>query len=81
VKRVKLTPEERRIEADIDKYIPVDGKAYDEIVRAIEARKKDAVLHIRLSSHDLSGIRRKAKLLGVKYQSFVAEILHRVAQA
>ncbi len=81
MKKIKLTAEERRIESEIDRYVPSDPKAMTEIVRAIEARKKDSVLHIRISKQDLNGIKQKARLLGVKYQSFVSEVLHRVAQA
>ncbi len=54
---------------------------YEEIVKAITARKKDTVLNIRVNGNDLQGIKHKAHRLGIKYQTFIAEILHRIAQA
>jgi predicted DNA binding CopG/RHH family protein len=45
----------------------------------IARRKKDAVLNVRINSDDLEGIKQKARKLGVKYQTFVSEILHKVA--
>jgi predicted DNA binding CopG/RHH family protein len=80
MKNIRLTKEEQAIEDSIDKYVPVDAKTYKEMVQAIEDRKKDAVLSIRLSSRDLNSIKQKAHKLGVKYQTLIAEILHKVAQ-
>lgn len=45
----------------------------------IAKRKKDAVLNIRINSEDLKRIKQKAKKMGVKYQTFISEILHRIA--
>ena len=77
----RLTREEREIEENIEKFVPVDKKEYEEIVRALEARKKNAVLNIRVSKYDLDGIKKKAAQLGIRYETFIAEILHKVAQA
>lgn len=81
MKKFKLSREEQEIEDNIEKCVPVDAKTFNKIVRAIKAYKKDAVLSIRLNSGDLNAIKRKAEKLGVKYQSFIAEILHRAAQS
>ena len=51
------------------------------IARTIAVRKKDSVLNIRLNSRDLKDIKHKASRLGIRYQTFIAEILHKVAQA
>ncbi len=40
-----------------------------------------AVMNIRVNSNDLEHIKRKAQKLGIKYQTFISEILHRVARA
>jgi len=80
MKKIKLTKEEKAIESSIEQYVPASSKEVNEIVEAIAARKKDAVLNIRISNYDLQNIKHKAKKLGVKYQTFVSEILHKVAQ-
>jgi len=81
MRKIKLTREERWIEEHAEEFVPVDKDKYDEIARAIAARKKDAVLNIRVNSYDLEHIKQKAQKLGIKYQTFISEILHKVAQA
>ena len=81
MKRIKLTKEEKAIEATLEEYIPVNRREFEEIAQAISARRKDAVLNIRLSRTDLDHLKGKAKKLGVKYQTFLSEVLHRVGGA
>ena len=81
MKRIKLTKEEKAIEATLEEYIPVNRREFEQIAQAISARRKDAVLNIRLSRTDLDHLKEKAKKLGVKYQTFLSEVLHRVAGA
>ena len=81
MRRIKLTRQERAIEAAAERgeYVPVSKREADEILAILAARKKDAVLNIRINSQDLKHIKQKAEKLGIKYQTFIAEILHRVA--
>lgn len=79
IKRIKLTPYEKRIEAASDEYRPVSKAEFEEIARALERRKKDAVLSLRINQGDLDNLKKKAAKLGVKYQTLIAEILHRMA--
>jgi predicted DNA binding CopG/RHH family protein len=81
MKNIKLSKQEKDIENVIDQYVPVSGKEFNEISQAIALRKKDAVLNVRINSHDLENIKFKAKKLGLKYQTFVSELLHKVAEA
>jgi predicted DNA binding CopG/RHH family protein len=83
MKRIKLTKKEKAIEEALlnGEYASVDRKKFDEISQAIAARRKDAVLNIRVNSRDLKSIKQKADKLGIKYQTFISELLHRVAQA
>ena len=83
MKRIKLTREEQAIEdaALRGEYVPVSKEEFDEIVQAIRAHRKDTVLNIRINGQDLKNIKEKARRLGVKYQTFISEVLHRVAQA
>lgn len=42
--------------------------------------KKDRRINIRLSSHDLLGIQRKAARKGIPYQAFIAGLIHQYVQ-
>jgi len=81
MKTMKLTKEEREIERALirGEYRPAGKAEIDEIARALSGRKKDAVLNIRVNGEDLKNIKRKAKRLGVAYQTFISEIIHRFA--
>ncbi len=81
MRKIKLTKEEMAIEQSLEEFVPVSRQEFGQIVEAIEQRKKDAVLNIRINRYDLEGIKQKAKKLGIKYQTFISEILHKVAQA
>lgn len=83
MRRIKLTRQEQAIEdaALRGEYVPVSKEKLEEIGRILAAYKKDAVLSIRINSQDLKDIKAKAEKFGVRYQTFIAEILHRVAQA
>ena len=81
MRKIKLTKEEQWIENHLEEFVPVGKDKFNEIVQALEARKKNAVLNIRVNSYDLEHIKRKAQKLGIKYQTFISEILHKVAQA
>lgn len=62
-------------------YVDVPKEEFAAIADAVAARRKDAVLNLRVNSRDLESIKQKARKLGIKYQSFISEILHRVAQS
>lgn len=81
MRKIKLTKQERWIEDHAEEFVPVSRQEYNKIVEALERRKKDAVLNIRVNSFDLQHIKQKAHKLGIKYQTFISEILHKVAQA
>jgi len=81
MRKIKLTKAERWIEDHAEEFVPVKGKLYDQIVAALERKKKDAVLNIRVNSYDLQNIKQKAQKMGVKYQTLISEILHKVASA
>ncbi len=83
MRQIKLTKEEQEIEDALVRgdYKDVSKSDFEEIARALALRRKDAVLNIRLNSQDLRSIKQKAKRLGVKYQTFISEVLHRVAHS
>ncbi len=49
------------------------------IAKSIAARKKDAVLNVRVNSRDLVAIKQRSQRLGIKYQTFISEVIHRIA--
>jgi len=83
MKRVKLTNREKQVEEALakDEYADVSKSEFRELADAIGARKKDAVLNLRINSGDLANLKRRAAKLGVKYQTFISEILHRIAHS
>ena len=81
MKKFKLSKYEQAIEDTIDEYVPVARHEFEAMKKMFEARKKNAVLNIRINQGDLDSLKDKAKQIGVKYQTFIAEILHKVATA
>lgn len=83
MRTVKLTRQEKAVEDALIKreYISAGKEKFNEIAEAIVARRKDTVLNIRVNSRDLRQLKSKAQQLGLKYQTFISEILHRIAQA
>ena len=81
MRKVKLTKEEQWYEDHAEEFVPVSKEKFEAIAKAIEARKKDAVLNIRVNSCDLEYFKQKARKLGIKYQTFISEILHKIARA
>ena len=83
MRKVNLTRQEKAIEDSLLKgeYANVAKSEFAAIAEAISARKKDAVLNIRVNSRDLASIKQRAQRLGIRYQTFISELLHRIAQA
>ncbi|MBI2119887.1 MAG: hypothetical protein HYT97_09740 [Elusimicrobia bacterium] len=83
MRKLKLSKQESEIEKALvsGEYIKIDHQEFEEIAQAISHRKKDSVLNIRVNSEDLKNIKQKANRLGVKYQTFVSELLHQVAHS
>lgn len=80
MRKIKLTKHEQWIEDHAEEFVPLRGEEYKRIAEALERRKKDAVLNIRVNSYDLQALKDKARKLGIKYQSYISEILHKIAQ-
>jgi predicted DNA binding CopG/RHH family protein len=78
---IKLTKREQEIENALmaGKLVDIDKEELERISQAISRRKKDAVLNIRINSQDLKSIKQKAKKLGIKYQTLISEVLHKIA--
>jgi len=83
MRRIRLTKYEQSIEDAIGRgeYKAVSKEEDESIRRMLAAYRKNAVLHMRINSNDLSLIKSKARKLGVRYQTFIAEYLHKFAHA
>lgn len=81
MKKIKLTRSEQAIERAIERgeYRPASREEFNEIAAALARRKKDAVLNIRVNSQDLEIIKKRAKKMGIPYQTFVSELIHQYA--
>ncbi len=83
MKKNHLSEEEKEImeSIEMDEFIPVTGIELKEVAEAIAARKKDMTLTIRVNHKDINRIKKMAQKRGIPYQSYISEVIHRVAQA
>jgi predicted DNA binding CopG/RHH family protein len=83
MRKIKLTKQEKEIENALlqGEYIDIDKNKFKEIAESIASRKKDSVLNIRINSKDLGLLRKKARQFGIRYQTFISELLHRIAHS
>ena len=83
MRRITLTREEQAIENALlrGEYVPADRKEFNKIARALAHWRNKTVLNIRINNGDLEALKTRAKRHGVKYQTFIAELLHRVAHS
>ena len=81
MRETKLTRNEKKVENALlqGEYLNIDKDEFKQIAEAITSRKKDSVLNIRINSDDLKLIKRKANQFGIRYQTFISELLHRIA--
>lgn len=82
MRKINLTRQEKNIEGSLLKgeYINVSRNEFVDIADSIAARRKDAVLNVRVNSRDIASIKQRAQKLGIKYQTFISEVIHRIAQ-
>lgn len=83
MRKIKLTKNEKEIENALiqGEYIDIDEKEFRNIARSIAARKKGSVLNLRINSEDLKLLKKKAQRFGIRYQTFISELLHRIAHS
>ena len=78
---MKLTREEKELARSVERgewrttTRKADLRKYQEAAR--QMIKKDARLNIRISSHDLQSLQKKAMQEGLPYQTFVSSLLHK----
>lgn len=57
-----------------------EDEQFKKIAEKLRTQRKDKTLTIRVNGDDLQRLKDKAAALGVKYQTFIAEILHQLAR-
>jgi predicted DNA binding CopG/RHH family protein len=78
---MKLTKEEKELVGSIERgeWKATTSKAgllkYRQAAK--QMMKKDARLNIRISSHDLENLQKRAMEEGLPYQTFVSSLLHK----
>ena len=82
MKKQHLDQEEKAIMAAIerDEFVPVTGAELRRVADAIAARKKDMTLTIRVNRNDINRIKKMAQKRRIPYQSYISEVIHRIAQ-
>ncbi|MBF0493994.1 MAG: antitoxin [Candidatus Omnitrophica bacterium] len=83
MRKIKLTSEEKEIMSAIenDEFVAVKGEELKAVADAIAARKKDATLTLRVNKRDINKIKMMTCRKGIHYQTYIAEIIHKVAEA
>ena len=81
MRHFKLDAEEKQVMAAIERneYVPVGGKELHAVADTIAARKKNMTLTIRVNSQDINRIKKFSLAKGIPYQTYLSEIIHRVA--
>ena len=82
MKKQYLDAEEKEIMDAIenDEFVPATGAELRRVADAIAARKKDMTLTIRVNSNDINRIKKMAQKRRIPYQSYISEVIHRIAQ-
>ncbi len=80
-KKIKLTPEEQKIEDAINHGELRDAGPLEleRIVKMIAHHRKEAVISLRVNKDDLFKLKKKAQRLGIGYQTLLAEVIHHLA--
>ena len=83
MKKQYLDQEEKEIMEAIerDEYVTVMGPELKKMADSLAARKKDMTLTIRVNRNDINRIKKMAQKRKIPYQSYISEVIHRVAQA
>lgn len=81
MRQIKLDDEEKQIMGAIerDEYVPFGGKKLRAVADSIAARKKNMTLTMRVNSQDISRIKKFSQAKGIPYQTYLSEVIHRVA--
>ncbi len=80
-KRLKLTREEKEIEAAINRgeYRSVGPLELARFKKSLAHHRKEAVISLRVNKQDLEKLKKKSQRLGIGYQTLLAEVIPHLA--
>ncbi|MFQ5709591.1 MAG: CopG family antitoxin [bacterium] len=74
---MKLDKFEQEIENNISEYKSVSDKKRKRIDNVIKKAKEKKSINLRVNSHDLDQLKRRAEEEGIPYQTLISSILHK----
>jgi predicted DNA binding CopG/RHH family protein len=77
MKKIKLDPEEQRIEDEAGTWVPISGAKKVQIDAIIESARKAKNINIRISQNDLDRLKERSMHEGLPYQTLVTSVLHK----
>jgi len=72
-----LTEEEKLIEENIDKLVPISKLKAAKINEILTKARKNRSISLRISHYDLEKLKEKAEKVGMPYQTLINSILHK----
>lgn len=76
-KKIKLSADERDIEKNVHKLVPISTAESKRIFGIIEKAKKNTSISLRINNYDLDKLKLKAEKNGLPYQSLITTVLHK----
>jgi predicted DNA binding CopG/RHH family protein len=76
-RKISLDDSEKRIEADIDSFVPISGSKRRKIETILDVTRKTKNINIRISQLDLDNLKRSAAQEGIPYQTLISSVLHK----
>lgn len=75
--RIRLTPEERQIEKEYDKYVELSPKRVAELEGLIDKANRKRAITLRVKENDLEHIKYEADKDGIPYQTLISSVIHK----
>ena len=76
-KKTSLDAHEKRIESNIDMYVPVTGAKRRVVDEILKATRKTRNINIRINELDLANLRKSADEEGIPYQTLISSVLRK----
>ena len=77
MKSYKLSDEEKKIEAEMEKLKPISDKKKEKVDKILQQAKKNRSISLRISNYDLDKLKERANSEGIPYQTLINSILHK----
>ena len=77
MKKTVLNKEEKEVEKNAHKFVPVSSSRKKQIEAMIKESKKSRSISLRINEHDLHDLKIKAEKNGLPYQTMINVIIHK----